>query len=138
MPNEKELTRRRSTRDRRGPLEILFEDFAAQNQWASTPSPRIQIEEGDQSYTVQAEIPGVQEEDIAIQVLDHKLTVSTLGKERENPATHRFGSFKRAFRFRSQIDTEKAKASLDRGILTIELPKTASAVPRTLSLTPAS
>jgi HSP20 family molecular chaperone IbpA len=82
----------------------------------------------------------VSEEELQIQVQDHRVTVTIVGaqEEKAETSTHRFAGFQKAFRFRTALHSEAAEARLEKGILNIHLPKAASAVPRTLTLSPSN
>lgn len=93
-------------------------------------SPSVDISEDELKYTIEAEIPGVKEEDIEIGLENKLLTVS--GKkeiqqkeeERKFSRTERvFGSFKRSFNLPETISAEQITAKFSNGILIIEIPK---------------
>jgi len=120
------------------PLEAFFGGLDAALGSSSSGVPVIRLEDTEKGFTISAEVPGVSEEELQIQVQDHRVTV-TIQDDREEKTeapVHRFAGFKRSFRFRTSLHSEAAEARLEKGILTIHLPKAASAVPRTLSLTP--
>jgi HSP20 family protein len=115
---------------------------AAQNQERSLG---INIREEDESYVLSALVPGLQAEDLNIQVLDDVLRIEGEYKQsspadkaeesnylvRELPT----GSFTRTLRLPSSIDADKVDARITDGILTLNLPKAESARPRRISIT---
>ena len=122
------------------PFEAFFGGLDAALGSTSSGVPVIRLEDTEKGFTITAEVPGVSEEDLQIQVQDHRVTVTIRDEEGDNAeaSAHRFAGFKRSFRFRTALHSECAEARLEKGILHIHLPKAASAVPRTLPLSPSN
>lgn len=96
--------------------------------------PKTDVSETDASFRMSVELPGLDEKNVEIAVSDGVLTVrgrkeSERKEEKENyHLTEReFGSFERSMRLPPSVDPEKIAASFDRGVLTIEMPKSAAA-----------
>src|SRR3954466_13540358 len=94
------------------------------------------VETGDH-FVLRADLPGLSEEDVAIEVEDRVLTVSGERKaehETTKEGYHRvegaFGSFSRSLTLPEIIDAEAVAASFDRGVLEIRIPKPAQPKPR--------
>jgi HSP20 family protein len=116
-------------------FDRLINDW--QNNSAFYPSwtPPVDIYETDDAFIVEAELPGVHEEDIEIKVEDDVLFLSGVRKTvRECQKCHRLereqGYFSRRFKLstgtfatETVIDKNHIRASLNDGILTIILPK---------------
>ena len=99
--------------------------------------PHAEVSEEKQSYEISAELPGVEEKDVSITLQDHVLTVSGEKKsERKEEkkdysmSERRYGSFRRSFRVPDDVDEEKISAKFDKGVMTVVLPKAASAKPK--------
>ncbi|MCD6666839.1 Hsp20/alpha crystallin family protein [Hydrogenophaga bisanensis] len=101
------------------------------------PSPaqiRIDVKEAADAYTVQAEIPGVTKEDIHVVIDGPVVTLRAEVKQQDSQTqdekvlrTERYyGSVARSFQLASDIDSDKAKARYENGVLTLTLPKKAS------------
>ena len=97
----------------------------------------INVREEENAYILFALVPGLQAEDLNIQVLDDVLRIEGEYKAeergyllRELPA----GSFTRTLRLPSAIDAEKVEARIADGILTLTLPKAESARPRRINI----
>lgn len=101
------------------------------------PSPaqiRIDVKEATDAYTVQAEIPGVTKEDIHVVIDGPVVTLRAEVKQQDSQTqdekvlrTERYyGSVARSFQLASDIDSDKAKARYENGVLTLTLPKKAS------------
>jgi len=121
-------------------LNRFFEDDSGSFSGAAYPLSNI-YEDEDNFYIV-SEIPGVNKEDIKINVTAHSLTIE--GK-RENElkddskiSCHRsersFGSFSRTYSLNGRFDTEKVGAEYKNGILKITLPKSEEKKPKAISI----
>lgn len=94
---------------------------------------RVDIEEDDSAYRIQADLPGVKKDAVAINVEDDVLTISAefsrgaggnsesadkpLRRERIN------GKVSRQFVLSPDVNAEQIDAALDNGVLTLTLPK---------------
>lgn len=90
---------------------------------------RVDIKEKDDEYLVEAEIPGVNKEDICLEIKDDILSISVerkeeINEERENyiRQERRYGSFRRSFHV-GDVKQEDIKAKFENGVLKISLPK---------------
>jgi HSP20 family protein len=95
-----------------------------------TWSPAVDIYETPDSFVLTAEVPGVKSSEIEIKVVDHTLILR--GERRWERDAHEehfhrlesaYGKFERIFNLPAQIDIEHISAELDRGVLTVVLPK---------------
>lgn len=98
------------------------------------PSPeqiKMDVKENDNSYTVQAEIPGVSKEDIQVSIEGNMVTLSADVKQLDTQtkddrllrSERYFGSVSRGLQLPQDIDQAQAKAKYDNGVLTLTLPK---------------
>src|SRR5690606_23896164 len=92
--------------------------------------PAMDIKEDQKSYTVTAELPGMEEKDIDITFKDGVLTIKgerkfEEKKEEENfvRIERSFGTFHRSISTASAVDQKKVKAQFKNGVLTVHLPK---------------
>jgi HSP20 family protein len=95
-------------------------------------SPLVDIEEQDDSYVLEAELPGVKREDVNIEVVGNELAITGEIKERERKGavrrrTRRTGRFEYRVGLPDQVDAGKIDANLDQGVLTVRVPKSARA-----------
>ena len=77
---------------------------------------------------VEAELPGVKQEDVNVEVSDSELTISGELKERERKGilrrrTRRMGLFEYRVTLPGEADAERIEASLTEGVLTVRVPK---------------
>jgi len=96
--------------------------------------PAINLEETDDSYVVQAELPGLKKNEIKVSITEDSVTISgerKIEKEEKGKTFHRvemsYGKFQRTLSLPGEIMPDKAKASYKDGILTIKLPKSEKA-----------
>lgn len=91
----------------------------------------VDITENDAGYTVKADFPGINKDDIDISVDNNVLTISAEHKdeaeekegERVIRQERRFGKYSRSFNLGKNIDEGKIKAEFDNGVLTLTIPK---------------
>jgi HSP20 family protein len=78
---------------------------------------------------ITAELPGMEEKDIEVNVSDDVLTIKgekKEGKKKDHYVSERhYGSFQRSFHIPDGVDANKIEASFQNGLLTVTLPKTA-------------
>ena len=93
--------------------------------------PAIDVYETTGEYVITAELPGLRNDDIRIQVVDGQLELSGQRREPSVPAEqyHRVergrGGFSRTFQFPLSVDAERITADLRDGVLTVTCPKAA-------------
>ena len=89
-------------------------------------------------FWVEAELPGVADADVDITVHKDILTIRAERKPVEDRAylfnNRGFGKFERSVRLPEPVNAEGVQATLKDGMLTIELPKSAEAKPRKITL----
>lgn len=105
------------------------------------PMPAIDMYQTDDEIVVRASLPGLKPEDVQLSVTNGMLVLRGEFKEKEEKkdATwhireHRYGSFERAIALPVDVETEKARAEFENGILTIVLPKAEAVKPKTISI----
>lgn len=108
----------------RNPFEM---DFFEENDIFS---PRIDLSETDQEYTVIVDLPGMDEKDIDLSYSRNVLSISGKKeeeKEEKDRQYHRIerysGQFRRDIPLQENVDENKIEASFKNGVLTIQLPK---------------
>lgn len=90
---------------------------------------RTDIKENDSAYIVESDLPGINKEDIDINIGDGVLTVKAERKYESSDEKsgyirreRAYGSFERSFNI-SEIDADKIDAEFTNGVLTLTLPK---------------
>ncbi len=123
--------------------DTLFRPFPGEEDGQSfgTWAPSVDILEDGDSLVVKAELPEMDLKDIDVKVVDNLLTIKGERKmEREDKREdyHKiersYGGFSRSFTLPSSIDQEKIKATYDRGVLKVVLPKKEETKPRKIAV----
>lgn len=103
--------------------------------------PPVDIYEDEHALQLRMEIPGIDEQDLNIQVENNILSVSGERKlEREvkeenfHRVERRYGSFTRSFALPNTVNTEDVKAEYDKGVLTLKIGKRAEAKPKQIKI----
>ncbi len=104
-------------------------------------SPSVDIFETEDELVLNAEVPGIDEDDIEVKIEDNTLTIlgeRKLEKETKEENYHRversYGSFYRTFSLPHYVDQEKIKAEHDNGVLKIHMPKKPDVKPRSVKI----
>jgi HSP20 family protein len=108
--------------------------FSGESNLMGDFAPRLDISETDHDYTVSAELPGMEPEDIDISLDRDTLMISgekRAEKEEKDKRYYRversYGSFQRSIPLPDEVDEEKIDATFKRGVLKIQIPKTQAA-----------
>jgi HSP20 family protein len=102
-------------------------------------SPPVDIEEQDNAYVIEAELPGVKKDDVNIELVSNELMITGDIKEREREGilrkrTRRIGRFEYRVRLPEQVDADNVEASLKDGVLSVRVPKREQAERRTIQV----
>lgn len=100
--------------------------------------PPVDIFENAEEYRVVADLPGVRQQDVQLDLERGELTLfakRSLSREGETLALgRREGDFRRVFRIPEEVDATKVEASFDQGVLQVRLPKSERTKPRRISI----
>jgi HSP20 family protein len=103
--------------------------------------PAMDLVETDADFVLRADLPGLSEEDVNIELEDNVLTVSgerTGEHEERKEGYYRVerssGSFSRSLTLPEGVDPEGIKASFDRGVLEVRIPKPEERKPRKVAI----
>jgi HSP20 family protein len=126
-----------------GEVNRLFNTFfdtpveAGQRRWL----PAMDLVEGEDHYVLRADLPGLGEDDVKIEVEDNVLTVSGERRaehEERKEGYHRveraYGSFSRSLTLPEGVEPERVEASFERGVLEVRIPKPERRKPRRVSI----
>jgi HSP20 family protein len=92
--------------------------------------PPVDLHETADSYVITAELPGIRQEDVQIQISEGRLTLAGVRRERDRRCDeyHRIerghGTFSRTFQLPVPIDSDGVSADLRDGVLTVICRKT--------------
>lgn len=114
-------------------IDDLLEDFfggAAMERQAGVVAPRFEVSETENEVLVEAELPGMDENDIELTLQDNVLTLKGEKKREEETkkkncyiSERSYGRFQRSLQLGSGMDAEKVEASFKKGVLTVRIPK---------------
>ena len=102
--------------------------------------PRVDIHETDDALWLWADLPGVDEKSLDVQLENGELSiegsVAHEGYESLTPVytEYNVGHYLRSFRLSDRIDIEKIEAKMTNGVLELQLPKLAAAKPRQIPI----
>ena len=104
-------------------------------------SPRVDVEETEESYVVHVEVPGVAIEDLDVSLDEDVLTIHgerRFYEEKDEEGFRRiersFGDFHRALRLPAHVEAEGVDATYQDGLVTITVPKAEAAKPRRIEV----
>lgn len=117
-------------------MDRLLDSFSRDFHWPRAAGesglnmPLVDVAETDDGLTVTAELPGMDEKDIDVDLTNNVLTVKGEKKaeKEEKKADYHFrertyGSFSRSVAVPFDVDADKVSASFSKGVLTIALPR---------------
>jgi HSP20 family protein len=122
-----------------GEMDRLFEDFGFGRGWLaprgfgelsqSTWSPQIEVFEGEGQIVVRADLPGLNKDDVKVDITDDALTIQ--GERRHEHeqcdesfcrSERSFGNFYRSLPLPEGADADNAKANFRDGVLEVTIP----------------
>jgi len=131
---------------REGDMDRVFEDFLGrrlrpfwpQRWWPAADmeitTPAVDLYEEKDDIVVKAELPGMEKDNIEVNLSDNRLTIKGEKKQEEEVkkegyyrSERSYGSFVRTLELPREVQTDKVKAAFKNGILEIRLPKTEEA-----------
>ncbi len=123
-------------------MNRLFDDsFTRPLGFSASALPSIDLYQTNDEVVVKASLPGLKAEDVQISVTGEVLTLRGEFKQEEEKkdATYhlrerRYGSFERSIMLPTDVQTEKAKAEFENGVLTVTLPKAEAVKPKTIAI----
>ena len=111
-------------------FEPRWDEFELVGEWA----PKVDVVETKDAVVVKAELPGMEQKDIGVELEDHVLTIKGekhQEKEEKGEKLHRmersWGAFSRSFRLPAAVEGGKVNATFKNGILVVTLPKAPTA-----------
>jgi HSP20 family protein len=96
--------------------------------------PVIDVDETDDDVVVTAELPGLERDDFTVEITGGRLVIRGEKKQSTERSAHgytyserRYGAFARALQLPCEVDSDKAEAHYQNGVLRLTLPKTEQA-----------
>ena len=106
--------------------------------------PAMDLVETDEDFVLRADLPGLTDSDVNIELEDNVLTVSGQRKaehEERKEGYYRveraFGSFSRSLTLPDGVDPERVKANFDSGVLEVRIPKPEQRKPHKVTISAA-
>jgi len=127
-------------------FESAFRRFFSPARFDADLQPlqmRLDVSENDRAYSVKADMPGVKKEDINVRIDGNVVQIDAEVKhEKESKSEggkllrseRSYGAISRTFSLEQDVDDTKADARYADGVLTLELPKKASAASKKLAI----
>ena len=123
---------------RRRVFEDLFREFPTR---ARGFVPAVELSENDESYTITVEIPGVNRDEVHVDLHEGMLIIHgekkserEEKKERGRYIERSYGSFSRSFTLPTDADADRLDASFKDGVLKIVVPRSEAAKPRQIAI----
>jgi len=124
-----------------GDFDRIFDSFFTDSTLRRASSPKVDIRETEDSYVLEAELPGMNEKDIEVQVDDSLLTISSKNEDEKEEKRdgyilkeRRRNSFTRSFVLPKDVDKDSIDAQFDNGLLSLTLGKTPEAKPKMIEV----
>lgn len=117
-------------------VNSFFNGWESRSVAGRSFTPHLDVEEDEKKFVVTAELPGMEEKDIHVELADNilalrgekKIERNEENKEKKFTRIERFsGSFYREVPLPVEVDESKVSADFKNGVLTIQLPKSAPA-----------
>ena len=127
-------------------MDHLFDDaFTRPVSMAGSSIPALDLYQTNDAVVVKAALPGFKPDDVQISVTNDMLTLRGEYKQENGNGNgqgdvvyhvreRRYGSFERSLTLPTSVQTDKAKADFENGILTIQLPKSEEVKPKSISI----
>ena len=104
-------------------------------------APSFEIKESKEGYVFKADVPGVKEADLSVNVTGNRLTIAGKREAEKEEKTdtyytyeRTYGDFARSFTLPDGVDMNGVRADLKDGVLTVSLPKTPEAQPKKIAI----
>jgi HSP20 family protein len=123
-------------------VDRLFDAFFSTDRDQSRRwVPPVDLVEAEDHFVLKADLPGLTDEDVSIEVQDGTLTIS--GERRAEHESHErgwyriersFGSFSRSLTLPDGVDADAISASFENGVLEVSIPKPEERKPRRVEI----
>jgi HSP20 family protein len=122
-------------------FNAAFDAPTGGNGGARRWTPAMDLLETDDAFVIRADLPGISESDVSVELEDNVLTVSgdrKIEHEDKREGFYRversYGSFSRSLTLPKGVDPEAVNASFDRGVLEVRVPKPEQRKPRKIEI----
>ena len=115
--------------DIEGIFENLFNDKFFPGLYKNSAQMKVDIKENEQAYVIEAELPGVNKDEVNLQIDEDRLTISVEKKEQKDEENgnyirreRSYSTMTRSFAI-ANVEVDKTNAKFENGLLIINLPK---------------
>ncbi|MDP9643577.1 HSP20 family protein [Actinopolyspora lacussalsi] len=120
-------------------MERMFDPGWSTTRAGGMWQPLVDVAETEDAYEFEVELPGVNRDDVSVEVRDHELWITGEMKERERSGvmhrqTRRTGSFSYRSSLPSGVDSQNVEAKLDNGVLTVRVKKSEQTKPHRVEI----
>jgi HSP20 family protein len=122
-------------------IDRVFDAFFGQTDQGRRWVPPVDLVEAEDHFVLKADLPGLTESDVNIEVQDGTLTVSGERKaehEQREKGWYRiersFGRFSRSLTLPDGVDADRIAASFNHGVLEVRIPKPEERKPRRIEI----
>ena len=122
-------------------IDRVFDAFFGQTDQARRWVPPVDLVEAEDHFVLKADLPGLTEGDVSIEVQDGTLTISGERKaehEQREKGWYRiersFGRFNRSLTLPEGVDADRIAAAFDHGVLEVRIPKPEQRKPRRIEI----
>ncbi|MBW3589906.1 MAG: Hsp20/alpha crystallin family protein [Actinobacteria bacterium] len=120
---------------------LLGDSLSGEGDSMSGWAPAIDLYQTPEKFSIVAELPGMTTGDVEILVEDQVLTLrgerkfySDVSEDNFHRVERRYGTFMRRITLPAQCDASKIEASMNNGLLTIDVPKAEQAKPKRIEV----
>ena len=119
----------------------FFRPTRTVRRWNKEWELPLDIYQTEDSIAIKASVPGIKPEDIEVTIESNTLTLKGVSKSEEEAKDEnallrerRYGSFCRSVTLPTGLDTDKAEAFYENGVLTLSIPKREETKPKSIKV----
>ena len=128
------------------PVRDIFDSFFSEGFFSPQSeylqfSLAVDVKESEDEYVINASVPGVNAEDLSIEVEDSVVSIAVFGSSDDESGKRGYlvrerkvGRCRRQLQMPGVLDAGSASASVDNGVLTLTLPKASEAKPKQIAV----
>lgn len=125
-------------------FDRMLDGFFGRSYGFENRTPAVNVVENEESFIIEAELPGFSEEDINVSVENDRLSISTEAAKAEEKEGDSYlirermvRNFSRTFKLPRHVDQENISAVYKNGILTLTIAKSEKAKPKQIAISAA-
>src|SRR5215217_3008325 len=123
-------------------IDRVFDAFFGQTDQGRRWVPPMDLVEAEDHFVLKADLPGLTDGDVNIEVQDGSLTISGQREAEHEHGWYRieraFGSFNRSLTLPDGVDPDRIEASFSHGVLEVRIPKPEQRKPRRIEISTAT